>query len=125
LGWLLIGQPAADGLVQGVGVDAGQHATHGGLAWWPPPGAAGRGAPERGQYLVGRVACPLTDGGKRSGAGQHRGHRHSQHRGQRVPSAASVAGIGELGEVVEQTAVLVGRQRGGRGQPIGNRGNGR
>jgi hypothetical protein len=34
--WLLVGQPAADGQVQGVGVDAGQHAAHGGLAGWPP-----------------------------------------------------------------------------------------
>jgi hypothetical protein len=36
--WLLAGQPGADGAVQRVGVDAGQHAAHGGLAWWPDGG---------------------------------------------------------------------------------------
>jgi hypothetical protein len=52
--WLLAGQPCADGAVQGVGVDAGQHAAHGGLAWWPE-GAGPRVAadPECGQHLAG------------------------------------------------------------------------
>ena len=35
-GWLLGGQPATDGAVEGVGVDTGQHPTHGGLTGWPP-----------------------------------------------------------------------------------------
>ena len=119
--WLLAGQPCADGAVQGVGVDAGQHAAHGGLAWWPE-GAGPRVAadPECGQHLAGGVAGPLADRGKRSGPGQHRGHRHGQHRGQGVASAAPVAGIGDLGEVVEQVTVLLGCQRSGCGEPVGS-----
>jgi hypothetical protein len=39
--WVLGGQPCADGAVQRVRVDAGQHAAHGRLGWWPP--GAGRG----------------------------------------------------------------------------------
>jgi hypothetical protein len=42
-----------------------------------------------------------------------------------VPSATSLAGVGDLGEVAEQVTALVGCQRGGRGQPLGNRRNGR
>jgi hypothetical protein len=48
-----------------------------------------------------------------------------QHRAERVPSAAAVAWVGDMGEVVEQAAALAGCQRGGRGQPLGNRSNGR
>jgi hypothetical protein len=36
-----------------------------------------------------------------------------------------VPGVDDLGEVVEQVTALVGCQRGGRSQPLGNRGNGR
>jgi hypothetical protein len=34
------------------------------------------------------------------------------------------AGAGDLGEIAEETTALVGCQRGGRSQPIGNRSNG-
>ena len=118
-------QPGADGAVEGVGVDAGQHATHGCLAWWPP-GPAQRVAarPERGQDRPGRVRGPLADRGQGPSAGQYGGDRDGQHRAQRVPSAAPVAWVGQLGEGVEQAMALVGCQRGGRGQPLGNRCNG-
>jgi hypothetical protein len=62
--WLLAGQPGADGAVQRVGVDAGQHAAHGSLAWWP-------------EGVGPRVAADPECG---------------QHRGQGVASAAPVAG---------------------------------
>jgi hypothetical protein len=97
VGWLLVGQPAADGQVQGVGVDAGEHAAHGGLAWWPiDPMQRVWACPERGQSRPGRVRRPFTDRDKRSGACQHGGDRDSQHRAQRVPSASSLSGVGDL-----------------------------
>jgi hypothetical protein len=80
--------------------------------------------PERGQDRPGRVGGPLTDRGQGPGPGQHGGHRHGQHRAQRVPPAASLPGGGELGEVIEQILALVGCQRSGHGQPLGNRCNG-
>ena len=118
---LLVGQPSADRAVERVGVDAAQHAAHGGLTWWPP-GAGPRvmAHPQRGQHLAGRVAGPLADRGQGPRAGQHRAHRHGQHRDQCVPSAPPVAWVGDLGEVVEQVMALVGCQRGGRSQPLGN-----
>jgi hypothetical protein len=120
-----VGQPGTDGAVQGVGVDAGQHAAHGGLGWWAPdPAERVVAHSERGQDRPGRVAGPLADRGQGSGAGQHGGDRDGQHRAQRVPSATPVAGVGDLGEAVEQAAALVGRKRGGRSQPLSNRGNG-
>jgi hypothetical protein len=98
-------------------------------ARWPRPvaarpGAAGRGAPQRGQDRLGRVAGPLADRGQGPGAGQHRGDRDGQHRAQRMPSATPLAGVSELGEVAEQVTALVGCQRGGWGQPLGGRGDG-
>jgi hypothetical protein len=122
--WLLVGQPSADDLVQRVGVDAGQHAAHGGLGGWPPrAGQRVAARPERSQDRPGRISSPLADRGQGPGAGQHRGDRDGQHRAERVPPAAAVAWVGHVGEVVEQAAALVGRQHGGRGQPVGNRGN--
>jgi hypothetical protein len=86
---------------------------------WPPDPAERVAAhPERGRHRPGRVGGPLADPGQRPGAGHHRGDRHGQHRAERVPSATPVAWVGDLGEVVEQTTALVGRQRGGRGQPM-------
>jgi hypothetical protein len=109
-----------------VGVDAGQHAAHGGLAWWPI-GPAQRVAahPERGQHRLGRVSRPFADRGQGSGAGQHGGDRDGQYRAQPVPSAASLSGVGDRGEVVEQAAALVRRQRDRGIQPLGGRGNAR
>jgi hypothetical protein len=125
VGWLLGGQPGADGTVQRVGVDAGQRPAHGRLTRWPEgPGPRVTADPERGQHLPGRVRCPLTDRGQRSGAGQHCGHRYGQHGGKGVPPAAPVAGVADLGEVVEQVTIVLGRQRSGRVQPLGNCGNG-
>jgi hypothetical protein len=116
-GWLLAGQPRADHLVQGVGVDAGQHAAHGRLGGWPPrAGQRMTAHPERGQHRLGRVSCPLGDRGQGRGAGRH--------RAKRVPSAAALSWVGELGEVLEQAAALVGCQRGGRGRPLGSGGDG-
>jgi hypothetical protein len=123
--WLVPGSPGTDGTVQRVGVDAAQHTADGGLVGWP--GGAGPGVaayPERGQDRAGRISGPLTDRGQRSGSGEHGDDRDAQHRSQGVPSAASVAWVGELGEVVEQTTALVGCQRGGRGQPMSNSGDG-
>jgi hypothetical protein len=40
-----------------------------------------------------------------------------------VPSAASLPWIGDLGEVVEQAAALVRRERDGRVRPMGDGGN--
>ena len=110
---------------QRVGVDAGQHAAHGGLARWPP--GAGQGVtahPERRQHLAGRVAGPLTDRGQGAGTGHYRGHGHGQYRAQRVPSAAPVPRVGDLGEVVEQVTALLGCQRGRRVPPVGSGRNG-
>jgi hypothetical protein len=118
-GWgsLLVGQPPADHQIQRVGVDAGQHAAHGGLAGWPPEPAQRVAAhPERSQDRRGRVRRPLADRDQGPGAGQHRGDRDGQHRAQRVPSAASLAWIGDLGEVAEQVTALGGCQRDGRVQ---------
>jgi hypothetical protein len=81
--------------------------------------------PQRGQDGLGRVSGPLADRGQGPGAGQHGGDRDGQHRAQRVLSAAPVAGVGDLGEVLEQAAALVGRQRRGRSRPLGSRENGR
>jgi hypothetical protein len=56
--WLLVGQPGADGQVQRVGVDAGQHATHGGFAWWPiDPAQRVTEDPERGEDRLGASAA--------------------------------------------------------------------
>jgi hypothetical protein len=41
-----------------------------------------------------------------------------------MPSASPMPGVGDLGEVVEQVAALVRRQRSGRSQPLGSRRNG-
>jgi hypothetical protein len=124
-GWLLAGQPGTDGAVQRVGVDAGQDPAHGRLRWWLP-GAGQRVSahPKRGQHLPGRVAGPLTDGGQRPRAGQHRADCDAEHADQWMSSAAPVAGVGDLGEVAEQVTALVGCQRGGRSQPLGSRRNG-
>jgi hypothetical protein len=123
-GWLLAGQPLADGPVQRVGVDAGQHAAHGRLSGWPE-GAGQRVAagPERGKDLAGRIRGPLADRGQRLGAGQHRADRDAEHADQRGPSAASMSWVGDAGKVVEQAAALVGCQHGERGR-MGARGNG-
>jgi hypothetical protein len=119
-------QPCTDGAVEGVGVDAGQDAAHGGLGWWAvDPAQRVVAHPERGQDGLGRVRGPLADGGQGPGAGQHGGDRDGQHGGQCMPSAAPMPGVGDLGEVAEQVTALVGRQRGGRSQPLGSRGNGR
>jgi hypothetical protein len=80
--------------------------------------------PQRGQDRPGRVRGPLADRGQGPGPGQHGGQRHGQHRAQRAPPAASLSGVGELGEVIEQILALVGCQRSGEGQPLGNRCNG-
>jgi hypothetical protein len=80
--------------------------------------------PERGQVLAGRVAGPLADRAQGSGAGQHRADRDGEHADQ-LPSATPVAGVGDLGEGAEQVTALVGGQRSGRSQPLGNRKNGR
>ena len=42
-----------------------------------------------------------------------------------MPSATAVSWVGDLGEAVEQVMALVGCQRGGRGQPLGNSRDGR
>jgi hypothetical protein len=124
-GWL-VGQPPADHLVQRVRVDARQDAADGGLGGWPiDPAQRVAARPERGQDRLGRVGCPFADRGQGLGAGQHRGDRDGQHRAQRVPSATTVPGVGDVGEVVEQAAALVGWHRVGRGQPVGNCGDGR
>ena len=121
LRWVLVDQPGADGAVQRVGVDAGQHAAHGRLPG-RPEGAGQRvtARPERGQDRPRRIRRPLADRGQRLGAGQHRSHRHGQHHAQRMPSAASPARVGDLGEVVEQATALVGCQHGGWVQPLGS-----
>jgi hypothetical protein len=86
--------------------------------------SAGRGAP-RARPAPGRARRRPT---RRSRPGNWRrparSDRDGQHRGQRVPSAAPVAWVGDLGEVVEQVTVLVGRQHGGSVQPLGDSGNG-
>jgi hypothetical protein len=125
-GWLLVGQPPADDLVQRVGVDAGQHAADRRLGGWPPdPAQRVAARPERSQDRPRRVRCPLGDRGQGRGAGQHRGARHAQHRGQRVPSAAALSWVGDGGEVLEQAAELVGCQHGGCAQPLASPRNGR
>jgi hypothetical protein len=113
------------GAVQRVRVDAGEDAAHGRLRGWPEGAGQGMTAhPERGQDRAGRVRGPLTDRGQRPGAGQHRGDRDAEHDDQRMPSAAPLAGVGDLGEVVQQAAALARCQRGGRGQPLGDRRDG-
>jgi hypothetical protein len=64
---LLVGQPSADGAVEGVGVDAGQYAAHGCLRQAPVTVTAHL---ERGQDRLGRVSRPLADRDQGSGAGQ-------------------------------------------------------
>jgi hypothetical protein len=41
-----------------------------------------------------------------------------------MPPATPVAWVGDLGKVVQQAAALVGGERGGRVQRLGNRRNG-
>jgi hypothetical protein len=122
LGWprlVLVGQPPADGQVQRIGVDAGQHAAHGSLIRWPPDSAQWVAAyPERGQDRPGCVSRPLADRGQGSGAGQHRGDCNGQDRGQRVPAAAALSWVGDRGEVAEQVTALGKRQRDGRDGPL-------
>jgi hypothetical protein len=68
----------------------------------------------------GRLAGPLADRGQGARAGQHGSHRDGQHRAQRMPSATPMPWIGDLGEVVQQAPVLLGRQGGWHIQPMGN-----
>jgi len=121
----LAGQPRADGLVQRIRVDAGQHATNRRLGGWPE-GAGQRVAAhaERGQHLVGRISGPLADRGQRPRASQYRAGRHGQYRVQRMPSAAPLSRVGELGEMVEQAAAVRGCQHGGRDRLGGRRDGG-
>jgi hypothetical protein len=116
-GWLLGGQPSADGLVQRGGADAGQHTAHGRLGGWGErAGQRVAAGPERGQDRRGRVLGPFADRGQGPGAGQDRTDRDGEHAGQEVSSAAAVAGVGDVGEVGEQAAALAGRHRDGRGR---------
>jgi hypothetical protein len=56
VGWLLVGQPPVDDLVQRVRIDAGQHAAHGGLAGWlVDPAQRVAASPERGRDRPRRV----------------------------------------------------------------------
>jgi hypothetical protein len=121
----LAGQPRADGLVQRIRIDAGQHATNRRLGRWPE-GTGQRVAAyaERGQHLAGRIRGPLADRGQRPRTRQYRAGRHGQHRAQRMPSATPLSRVGELGEVVKQAAALVGGQRGGRDRMGGSRDGG-
>jgi hypothetical protein len=126
VGWLLGDQPGADGAVQHIGVDAGQHPAHGGLAGWPPDPAQRVAAhPERGQDRPGRICGPLADRDQGPSAGQDGGDRHGHHHAQRVPSASPVPWVGDLGEVAEQVTALGGCQHDGRIQLLRGGGDAR
>ncbi len=61
---------------------------------------------ERGPDWLGGVGGPLGDGGKRAGAGQHRGGGHGQDGDQGVAAAAGRSRVGDGGQVGEQVRGL-------------------
>jgi len=61
---------------------------------------------ERGPDWLGGVGGPLGDGGKRAGAGQHRGGGHGQDGDQRVPAATGSSRVGDGGEVAQQVRAV-------------------
>jgi len=97
-----VGQPGADGAGQRVGVQATQGPADGGLG---RDGEMARGvaaSAERGPDWLGGVGGPLGDGGKRAGAGQHRGGGHGQDGDQGVAAATGRSRIGDGGQVGQQ-----------------------
>jgi hypothetical protein len=84
---LAVGEPGADRGGQGVGVQPAERAADGGLGRHRPVvGGVAPGA-KRGTDRLGRVGGPLGNGGKRAGAGQHRGGRQGQDGDQRMAAA--------------------------------------
>jgi len=106
VGWewprlVLVGQPSADGQVQRVGVDAGQHAAHGRLGGWP------EGA---GQWVA---ACPSA---ARTGPGASAAHSPIAARDLAPASTAATPPPGPRPACAVGRGAVVGRRcgRGGR-----------
>jgi len=103
---LAVGEPGADRGGQGVGVQPAERAADGGLGRHRPVvGGVAPGA-KRGPDRLGRVGGPLGNGGKRAGAGQHRGCRQGQDGDQRMAAAQGTSRVGDGGQVGEQVRGL-------------------
>jgi hypothetical protein len=103
---LAVGEPGADRGGQGVGVQPAERAADGGLGrHCPVVGGVAPGA-KRGTDRLGRVGGPLGNGGKRAGAGQHRGCRQGQDGDQRMAAAQGTSRVGDGGQVGEQVQGL-------------------
>ena len=103
---LAVGEPGADRGGQGVGVQPAERAADGGLGRHRPVvGGVAPGA-KRGTDRLGRVGGPLGNGGKRAGAGQHRGGRQGQDGDQRMAAAQGTPRVGDGGQVAEQVRGL-------------------
>jgi hypothetical protein len=113
---LAVGEPGADRGGQGVGVQPAEGAADGGLGRHRPVvGGVAPGA-ERGTDRLGRVSGPLGNGGKRAGAGHHRGCRQGQDGNQRMAAAQGTSRVGDGGQVGEQVRGLGSLERAGNAQ---------
>jgi hypothetical protein len=102
VGAVAVGQPRADHLGQGLGLQAGQRAADGGLGGHDPgSGPITAGAKRHPDQLRG-IRSPLGDHGHRSCAGQYRRGGYGQDRDQRVASATATSRVADRGEVGQQ-----------------------
>jgi hypothetical protein len=118
---LAVGEPGADRGGRGVGVQPAERAADDGLGRHRPVvGGVAPGA-KRGADRLGGVGGPLGNGGKRAGAGQHRGRRQGQDRDQRMAAAQGTSRIGDGGQVGEQVRGLGFLERVGIAQRVKTR----
>jgi hypothetical protein len=115
VGAVAVGQPRADHLGQGLGVQAGQRAADGGLGGHDSVCGRITAGAKRHPDQLRDIRSPLGDRGHRSCAGQHRCSGYGQDRDQRVASATAtsrVADRGEVGQQVRRFGLLQGGWRG-------------
>jgi hypothetical protein len=115
----------ADHLGQGLGVQAGQRVTDGGLGGHDAVGGPITAGAKRHPDQLRGICGPLGDRGHRSCAAQHRRGGHGQDRDQRVASATAtsrVADRGEVGQQVRRFGLLEGVGVGELGEGGWNRG---
>jgi hypothetical protein len=99
---LAAGQPGADGVGQGVGVQPGQGAADGGLGRDGEAAGGVVAGAEGDPDWLGRISGPFGDRGDRPGAGQHRGGGQGQDGDQRVAAATGSSPVGDAGQVGQQ-----------------------
>jgi hypothetical protein len=100
-----VGEPGADGVGEGLRVQARQGPADGGLGGdGEVPGGVAAGT-ECGPHRLGRIGGPLGDRGHRPGAGQDRGGGDGQDGDERMAAATGSSGVGDSGQVGEQVWV--------------------